>query len=124
MEIKKPSPLEELGQMINEAVEKDGEIKGHVSFVEGQTRGRVYPVTRVYNFLNRTVEENSEYSSPWCLKEKAMLDCLEGLAKVVNPEYDLRLEVMPIRNKREVNIKKPYSGYRGTPIIPLGMGRH
>jgi hypothetical protein len=53
-----------------------------------------------------------------------MLDCLECLANVVNPEYDIRPEVMPMRNKREVTIKKPYRGYRGVPILPIGIRSH
>ena len=120
MEDKKPTPLEELGLAINKAVEKTGEVRGEVSIVEGQTRARIYPVTLVYNFLNKFVEENIEYPFPWHLQERAMADCMGSIQRVVNPDYTFSYQVTPERNKRKIIIKKPWTGYGGRPILLPG----
>lgn len=128
---KKLSPLEELGQLINEAVEnsKNGELRGEVYFIEHSDKNKVnhYPITRVYDFsdkLNKIVEEPGEYESLSDLREKAMDDCLISLRKVFFLEYDFSFDFTSERNKREVIIKKPKEGYGGIPILPSGIRRH
>jgi hypothetical protein len=106
---KKLSPLEELGRVINKAVEENGKVRGEVSFVEGRGNVGNYPVTRIYSFsfLNRVVQEQHTYRSPSEVKEKAINDCIDSLGKVIKPEYEIDYENSFEQRKKHIIIKKP-----------------